>query len=325
MSVNLTKKQHNALMKGKNIRVKHSQMGDSDGMSLTLDGAGMKKYNSSMRNSKGMTITPDHIKGGSFKSVMKKVLKKSKPLAMDLLKTNRKYVDKGLKKVRERGEKEIEDILIGALGDKNKELIQDLVTSNSALLSKKASRQLDKLQGDVDTSMSEMGLVKNRDYAYLNPFDVDPEGLNLPVAVAEAIPMLKGEGVNRAIYLKGGSAKSFFKKVGKTLGKVVMSKPVKKILSQLAQQGVSAMVTSMTGSPVAGEMAKNLTGSLVDKGVDKLADKTGESMGGAMYMSGMKNRGGAMYMSGKGLILTPTSRATLSPTKLSQNDKLLYI
>lgn len=346
MSVNLTKKQKNALSKGKNVRVKHSQLMENGEHELKLSQEDMKRHRHALKHQKGMTIKPHHILGGasSFKSVMKGVKRGAKQLGRELLKHNRKYVDKGLKGLREVGEKQLEDILTPVIG---KDLAQDIVTENSSFLSKKASRQLDKLQSEVDAVLQhpEVGLVKNRDYAYLNPYNI-AVAEELPVATAHAIEVMKGQGVKRVVYLKGGSVKSFFRKAGKVLGSVVKSPAVKKILGDLAKQGVSALATSVTGNPMIGEAVGNATAGLTQQGVDALANTTGDAMaggalsglrpsagirrgrgrprksvdGGAMYMSGMRNRGGAMFMSGKGSNVDLPVVAKLKPT-----DKRFYL
>jgi len=308
-------------------------------INVSLDKPHGRRLRRAMRTNKGFRLQPtqtmvqEMVQGEGFKDVMRKVNKGVKkaitftknevtpfvkkevvPYAKELLapaiKANRKQIDSAMKGVRERSEKQIEDVLIKKLGKQNKELIQDLVTENSAKLSKKASNQLDKLEGKVDAVLQnpEMGLQKGKDYDYVNIKEVPEDKMNsYPLPVAEAIPIMKGEGIHRAVYLKGSGAKKFFKKIGKTLGKVVKSKPVKRILGELAKQGVSALATSVTGNPVAGQMVGQATGSLVDKGIDELANTTGDAMGGSILTARGKTivkagRGGALFVpQGRGL------------------------
>jgi hypothetical protein len=333
VNVDLTRKQLNALSKNKQVRLKHEQLGCGECM-LNLDNKKMGKARRAMMSGKGLQISnadlmTNDLSGEGLKDILKSVkkgVKKTiklaspvakdvykftkkevlpvlKPIAKDVgrevLKENRALVDKGLKSVRERGEQEIEDVLINAFGKQNKELIQDLVTTGSASLSKKASKELDRLEGKVDTVLqTEVGLQKGRDYAYLNPYNVSPEGLNeLPVAVAQAIPMMKGEGVHRAVYLKGGSAKKFFKKLGKSVGKIVKSPAVKKILTELGKQAVSAMIVSSTGNPMLAEAGKNLTGNLVESAVNEGANQAGNALGAGMLVGNktVLKKGAGLY------------------------------
>jgi len=333
VNVDLTRRQMNKLKKGENVRLKPEQLGCGLNM-LNLDNKKMTKMRRAMTHGKGLQISPNELYSvdgeglkdvlKSVKKVAKKTIKIAKPIAKDvykftkkevlpalkpiakslgreMVKTNREFIDKGLKGIRERGEQEIEDILTPYIG---KELAQDIVTTNSAVLSKKASDELDKLEKGVDKVMThpEIGMQKGRDYAYLNPYNVSPEGLNeLPVAVAQAIPVAKGEGVHRMVYIKnikGGSAKKFFKKVGRFFGKVVKSPQVKQILGNLVKQGVASMVTSMSGNPMLGQAVADSTASLQQAGVDALANTTGKAMGAGMLVSNktvLKNSGGALF------------------------------
>ena len=333
VNVNLTKKQYNKLMKGEKVRLKNEQIGKGN-YKIQLDNNEFSRLKRNMKQGKGFQIDHGNLSGSGIKDVFKSVKKgvkkavkvaqpilkdvyrELKPIAKEVgkeaLKQNRKYVDLGLKNVRERSEKQIEDILTPYIG---KELAQDITTENSAYLSKKASQQLDKLEGRVDQVMRhpEINMVKGRDYDVLKPYNVNEEGLNLPVAVATEIQNIKGSGLKnrRVIYLKGEGAKSFFRKLGRTFGRIIKSKPVKKIFSELAKTGVSALTTSLTGSPIAGEMAKNLTGNLVESGVNTLADTTGEAMGGGLLTTKktmLKNSGGALYVPSGGALYVPTSR-----------------
>jgi hypothetical protein len=338
IQISLTKAQKRKLLKGHSVNLKHSQLMNGN-VNVSLDKEHGRRLRRAMRTNKGFRLQPNQnmvqqmIEGEGFKDVMKKVnkgIKKAvsytkkeivpvvkndvipyakeilKPAIKNAVKENRPAIDKALKRRREITEQKAEDLLMN-LGVP-KDLAQDLVTENSMKLSKKASKQLDKLEGKVDEVMAQdLGMVKGRDYAYLNPYDVDPDGLNLPVAVAEAIPTMKGEGVYRAVYLKGKGVPKFLKKIGKVLGKVVKSKPVKKILTQLAQQGVANVVSGITQSPAVGQMVGQATSGLVEKGVGELADTSGEAIGGAVLtMSGKtvmkKGKGGALYIpQGRGM------------------------
>jgi hypothetical protein len=343
MSVNLTKKQQNRLMNGYNIRVRPVENGEHN---LLLNQTEQTKLRRAMRQGKSITISKHHIEGLGFNSVMRKVartvkkgankaiefgnsdfMKKEvvpyakevmKPVVEHAMKRGRPVLDKKLKSVRERSERQVEDILINALGKQNKALIQDLVTEGSASLSKKASKQLDKLEDKIHEAMThpDIDMVRGVDY------DVIPstEAHELPVAVAQSYEDtgLKGSGVHhKIVYIKGGKSKvaKFFKKVGRALGSVVKSPVVKKALTELGKQGVSTLVTGMTGSPVAGEMASNLTGNLVESGVDKLTDVTGDAMQGngiltkkATEVRMVSKSGGALYVPNGGALYAPTSR-----------------
>ncbi len=352
MSVNLTRRQQNRLMNGHNVRVKPVENGQHN---LLLNQSEQAKVRRAMRQGKSITVSKHHIEGMGFNSVMKKVAKSVSrgtkkaiqfgksdvvpfmkkevvpyakeilaPAVKEAVKRGRPVLDKKLKTMREKGEREIEDILVGALGEKNRELVQDLVTEGSASLSKKASRQLDKLENKIHETMAhpDIDMVRGTDY------DIIPsaQAHELPVAVAQAYEMsdMKGSGVHhRIVYIKGGKSKilKFFKKVGRVLGKVVKSKPVKKIFTELAKNGVSAMVTGATGSPVLGEMTKNLTGNLVESGVDKLADVTGDAMEGEGLLTRktaevrmVSKSGGALYAPNGGALYVPTSRGRGRPT-----------
>ncbi len=338
VQIQLTKAQKRKLLKGHAVNLKHSQLLNGN-INVSLDKEHGRRLRRAMRTNKGFRLQPTQsmvqelVEGEGFKDVMRKVNKGVKkaisftkkevvpfvkkdvaPYAKEILgpaiKANRQHIDKAMKGARERSEKQIEDVLIKKLGKQNKELIQDLVTENSARLSSKASKQLDKLEGKVDAVMShpEMGMIKGKDYDYVNINEVPEDKMNsYPLQVAEAIPIMKGQGIHRAVYLKGSGAKKFFKKIGRFFGKVVKSKPVKRILGELAKQGVSSMVSSFAG-PMAGEVTKNLTGSLVDKGVDELANTTGDAMGGSVLLTSSgktvlrRGRGGALFVpQGRGL------------------------
>ncbi len=339
VQISLTKAQKRKLLKGHAVNLKHSQLMNGD-VNVSLDKEHGRRLRKAMRGNKGFRLQPTQgmvqqmVEGEGFKDVMRKVNKGVKkairftknevvpfvksdvvPYAKEILapavKANRQHIDKAMKGVRERSEKQIEDVLIKKLGKQNKELIQDLVTENSARLSSKASKQLDKLEGKVDSVLQhpDMGMIKGKDYEYINTYDIPESKMNkLPLPVAEAIPIMKGEGIHRAVYLKGKGVPKFLKKVGRFFGKVVKSKPVKKILTELAKQGVASMVSSATGNPFLGEATKGLTGNLVEQGVNKASDEAGEAMGGGVILTASgktilrKGRGGALFVpQGRGL------------------------
>jgi hypothetical protein len=143
-------------------------------------------------------------------------------------------------------------------------------------------------------------------------------------------------GRHRVVYLKGQGAKSFFKKVGRSIGKIISNPAVKKVVKQLATSGVASLGAAVGLPPsVTAALSKPLTDLAVDEGSKALS---GLGMrrgmrGGAMYMSGMRNRGmrgGALYMSGKGQlqatgVFDPSDNIVFTPGKVSQNDNLLYI
>lgn len=324
VSVDLSRKQLNALHKGKTIILKPNQM-DTGNHALLLNDAELRRYRNAVRNNKGMKITVNNLDGSGFKDVMKglkkgvsKAMKVAKPIVKDvgreLLKANRSTIDKAMKKQREITERGAEDLLMNM--GVPKELAQDLVTDTSMVLSKRASKQLDKLEGKVDAVLQdpEMGMVKGRDYAYLNPYNVNPDGLNVPTAVATAIEEMKGSGVRRVVYLKGKGVPKFLKKVGNVLGKVVKSKPVKKILTDLAKQGVASLATSVTGNPAVGQMVGTVTGNLVEQGVNEATDVTGDALGAGVLtrpkteMRGVSKMGGALYVPRGGALFVPQSQ-----------------
>jgi hypothetical protein len=353
VSVDLSRKQLNALHKGKTIVLKSSQMNNGS-HSLLLNDAELRRYRSAVRNNKGMKITVNNLDGSGFKDVMKsvkkgvsKAVKVAKPIAKELrllgevakpiakdvarelLKENRPAIDKAMKKRREITERKAEDLLMSF--GMPKDLAQDLITDNSMKLSKKASNQLDKLEGKVDKVMGvDMGMVKGKDYDVKNYED-------LPVAVAQQIPTTEAYDMTmlgqspytpsamkggRVVYLKGSGAKKFLRGLKKVASSVLKNKTTKKILTELGKQGVSALITGMTGSPVAGQMVSQATGNLVEKGIDAGADATADAIGGSgiltrpkTEMRGVSKMGGALYIPrgagvSAGALYAPSARRT---------------
>jgi len=359
MYVNLTKLQQNKLRKGHNVRVKSSQLGDS-GEELFLDNMEKRKYRAAVKHDKGMTIKPsmlEMLEGGSLKKVLDKVKKnvkstynkdvkpelqsfakstkaELKSVAKDIMKdlkatakesTRRKVnttKERATKKLMENNiiDEERAEKVLQKLGVP-KDLAEDLVTKSNIKLRDTSMRTLDKLQEGVENALSDMELEKGIDYDIEDMASDELEGMGL-----------KGvkRGRHRVVYLKGQGAKSFFKKVGHSIGKIISNPAVKKVVKQLATSGISSL-GAMVGLPpsVTGALSKPLTDLAIDEGSKALSGlgvrrRGRPTKGGAMYMSGMRNRGmrgGAMYMSGKG----ESDNIVFTPGKVSQNDNLLYI
>jgi hypothetical protein len=370
MYVNLTKQQQNKLRKGHNVRVKSSQLGDS-GEELFLDNMEKRKYRAAVKHDKGMTIKPsmlEMLEGGSLKKVLDKVKKNvkstynkdvkpelqsfakstkaelksvAKDIMKDLKSTAKEATRRKVNTTKERAAKKLmeNNIIDEERAEKvlqklgvPKDLAEDLVTKSNIKLRDTSMRTLDKLQEGVENALSDMELEKGVDYDIEDMASDELEGMGL-----------KGvkRGRHRVVYLKGQGAKDFFRKVGRSIGKIISNPAVKKVVKQLATSGISSL-GAMVGLPpsVTGALSKPLTDLAIDEGSKALSGLgvrrrgrptqskghagLSSTKGGAMYMSGMRNRGmrgGALYMSGKG----DSDNIVFTPGKVSQNDNLLYI
>jgi len=361
MSVNLTKRQYNRLMNGHSVRVRPIENGDhslllnkseqaklrramNHGKSITiskhhLEGAGfksvMKKVGKSIQKQANQAI---QMAKPHAKNFAKKELQ---PIAEDIWDNSIKPTlqEEGKRRIR-RGRANLEEAvrthtikektaekLLTNMG-MSKDLAKDLITSSNIKLSNKASEALDRIQNQLEDKLDNMGMSKGIDYDIIEH--------NYPTAVEEAevlgeylpedVEPITGSGMkrkhHRVVVLKGQGAKSFFKKIGRSIAKVVASKPVKNVLKNLASQGVSTLTTMATGSPVAGELVGNMTKGLTDQAVD-----AGTSELAGLGMRKAKMRGGALYVPGGGALYVPTGRGINLPVvgKLSQHDKRYYL
>jgi hypothetical protein len=270
IKLNLTVVQKRKLLNGHTVQLVNSQIGK--GAEIMVDMKTFKRLMRAEKAGKGVRITASpemmmSIEGAGFKSVMRnvgKTLKKGvksavretknvfnesvKPVlkehALQMVAESRPKLDKAIQRQRVKTERAIEDTLINALGDDYKELVQDVVTGTSANLSKRANDQLDNLQVEVEDTIQGMGMVKNKHYTVHGGM----------------------------IVLKGGSAKSFFRKLWKGAKNVITSKPVRSILNTLAKTGASALGTMATGNPLTGEMLGSLVTPAITGGLDDAMD-----------------------------------------------------
>lgn len=360
MFVKLTKQQQNKLRKGHNVRVSSSQLGET-GEELFLDNMGKRKYRASVKHSRGMTIKPEmvqlELEGGSLKKVMDKVKRNvkstynkdvkpelqsfakstkaelksvAKDIMKDLKSTAKEATRRKVNTTKERAAKKLMENNI--INEEKAEKVlqslgvpinisQDFVTSTNIRLRDSSMRTLDALQENVENVLSDVQMERGVDYDIEDMASDELEGMGL-----------KGmkRGRHRVVYLKGQGAKDFFRKVGRSIGKIISNPAVKKVVKQLATTGVAALGSAVGLPPsVSAALSKPLTDLAVDEGSKALSGlgvrRRGRpsTKGGAMYMSGMRRgvRGGAMYMSGKG----ESDNIVFTPGKVSQNDNLLYI
>jgi hypothetical protein len=293
MSVNLTRKQQNALGKGKNIRVKHTQMG-CGAMELELDGEGTRKYNSAMRAGKGMTIKPHHIKGGSLKSTFKKLGKTAKKTFNKAIKPMAKSFYE--KEIKPTGKKALQEAKLMA-EDILEETVKPMVKDYSNAKVREARANIDKSLKDnreisekkAEKLLTKLGVPKSlaQDLITDSSMKLSKAGANaldkieghliqdiklkpgidyevsetLPVAVAEEMPVAMVDAIEEMKPLDGSGRHKFVYLKG---GKLKIGKLMKKIgrnLGKLGQNKAVRNILSELGSRAISSAVVGLTGN----------------------------------------------------------------
>ena len=328
MFVNLTKKQEKMLMKNKNVRVKPEQLSENMmGTELFLDGKEKSKFRAALKNNRGMIIKSSMVQGDmsgmGFNKVMKNVQKSIKkeynknvkPELKSAYKETKSAVKGTLKdifgdiketarasakmKVQKEKAKATKKLMENNFIDEEKaesllrqvgipsDLADDLITKSNMKLRDSSLRQLNNLETNLINTLDRVGAVKGEDYEIEDMNDEEIVGMGMRP---------KKRGVHRVVYVKGGSAKSFFKKIGKTIGKVLQNKQVGKIVKDLGVKGLSVL-GSLAGIP------PSVTQTLSKPLVDMAVNETGDALAGLGVLTQKKTvlglnkttRGGAMY------------------------------
>ena len=308
MYVNLTKKQMNSLVKGKNVRVSASQLGET-GSELLLDNMGKRKWRASVKHNKGMTIRPDmmlSLQGSGFNKVMsdvKKSIKKTykqdiQPELRGAYKSTKKEVKGALKdifsdikstakesakrKVKEKQEELVQDLMDNNFINEEKaerlleklgmpsDLADDLITKSNIKLRETSLRQLNNLENSLVDTLDRVGAVKGDDYEIETMDNEQIQGMGLKPK--------KGKKHYRVVYIKGGNVKKFFKKIGRVASNIIKNPAVNKVLKQLATTGVSTL-GSMVGVPpsITASLSKPLVDMAIDQGTKELDKATSGS------------------------------------------------
>ncbi len=337
MSVNLTRKQQNALAKGKNIRVKHSQMGCGD-MALELDGEGIKKYNSAMRTGKGMTIRPNHIQGGSLKSTFKKLGKATKKTFNKVIKPMAKsFYEKELKPTGKKALKEAQLIAEDILEETVKPMIQDYsntkVREARTRLDKSLKQNREISEKKAEKLLTKLGVPKSlaQDLVTESTMKLSKAGANaldkieghliqdiklkpgidyevsdvLPVADAEEMPVAMAEAIEELKPLDGSGRKFVYLKGGKLkIGKIMrkIGRTIGKIGKNKAVRNIlNELGTRAISSAVVGLTGNPMAGEIVSNSLKPLTSEAidaGTNALAGLGLAKLKAQGGAMYMSG---------------------------